>query len=260
MRVSLLLSLLVLASCATSPTGRSQLLMMSAQDMDQMGATAFTDMKKNVPIEKAAGTNQYVNCVADAVTAALAPKDQRDWEVVVFNDDSANAFALPGGKIGVHTGLLKVATNQSQLATVIGHEIGHVLAQHGNERMSIQSTSQAAQQLAGALLGGSQEGALAVAALGLGAQYGVTLPFSRSHESEADFMGLEIMAKAGFDPTASVVLWQNMAKNSSGAPQEFMSTHPSNETRIRDLRSAMSPANELYRSAKARGIQPNCKP
>lgn len=159
--------------------------------------------------------------------------------MTVFQEDSANAFALPGGKIGVHTGLLKVADNQSQLAAVIGHEIGHVQAQHSNERMSLQYATQSGMQLLGALAGqdsAAKQGIMA--ALGVGAEYGLALPFSRKHEAEADIIGLQLMAQAGFDPRESVGLWQNMAAaNGGNEPPEFMSTHPSNSTRIEGLRA-----------------------
>lgn len=256
--VSLLLSAVAVA-CATSPMGRSQFLLMPAAEMDQMGVAAFTDMKSKAKVETQSGTKSYVSCVANAITAALDPQDQRPWEVVVFNDDSANAFALPGGKIGVHTGLLKVAVTQDQLAAVIGHEVGHVLAQHGNERMSLEFASQTGQQLLGVFLEGNQQKPMLMAVLGLGAQYGLQLPYSRIHEAEADLIGLKLMAKAGFEPQASVALWHNMAKNSGGGPPEFLSTHPSHETRINGLQANMSAATAIYSQARQQGHNPKCK-
>ncbi len=256
--IVILVLALATVACATSPTGRSQLLLMPESEMDQMGVAAFTEMKKTTEVEKTVATNQYVDCVANAVIAALPSDQKRNWEVVVFKDDSANAFALPGNKIGVHTGILKVANDQNQLATIIGHEIGHVLAQHGNERMSIEYASQTSQQLLGAVMQGTEEGAMVMAAMGMGAQYGVALPYSRSHEAEADIMGLKLMAKAGFDPRASVILWHNMAANSEGAPPEFMSTHPSNQTRIKGLEAHMKEAFDLYSAARQQGKKPRC--
>ena len=255
--IAVLLLTLVIAACATSPTGRSQLLLVSASEMDKMGAAAFAEMKKNTEIEKTVATNQYVDCVANAVTAVLPEDQQRNWEVVVFKDDSANAFALPGNKIGVHTGILNVANDQNQLAAIIGHEVGHVLAQHGNERMSIEYASQTSQQLLGAVLDGSKE---VMAVLGAGSQYGFQLPYSRAHETEADLMGLKLMATAGFDPRASVTLWHNMAANSDGAPPEIMSTHPSNQSRIKGLEANMAVAFDLYTSARQQGKRPRCTP
>ena len=222
-----------------------------------MGAAAFAEMKKNTEIEKTVATNQYVDCVANAVTAVLPEHQQRNWEVVVFKDDSANAFALPGNKIGVYTGILNVANDQNQLAAIIGHEVGHVLAQHGNERMSIEYASQTGQQLLGAVLEGSKE---VMAVLGAGSQYGLQLPYSRAHETEADLMGLKLMATAGFDPRASVTLWHNMAANSDGAPPEIMSTHPSNQSRIKGLEANMAVAVDLYARARQQGKTPRCTP
>lgn len=252
--------LLILGSCATSPTGRSQLMLMPADQMNAMGIQAFTNLKKKTPIEKSNKANSYVKCVANAIIQVIDSPIKK-WEIVVFEDKSANAFALPGGKIGVHTGLLKVAKNQDQLAAVIGHEIGHVLANHGNERVSQQFAVQQGMSLVQALSNvQSPTGKLLMQALGLGAQVGVILPFSRIHESEADLMGLTFMAKAGFNPEESVSLWQNMGSGGGGKQQpEFLSTHPSHETRIADLNKAMPEAKRLYQQAQASGKRPNCQ-
>ena len=145
---------LVLTACATSPLGRQQFLFMPAAEMDQMGATAYNEMKEQQSTVSGTAESRYVECVAEAIVAVVDSDQQ--WEVTVFEDDSANAFALPGGKIGVHTGLLKVANNQDQLAAVIGHEVGHVMAQHSNERMSIQYATQTGTQLVAALAGGRE--------------------------------------------------------------------------------------------------------
>lgn len=250
---------LTLAACTTSPTGRRQLQLFPESQMSEMGATAFLQMQEQVPVDKSPVVNRYVECVADAITAQLP--EQRDWEVRVFNDDTANAFALPGGKIGVHTGLFKVARTPDQLATVIGHEVGHVLAAHSNERVSTAFATNAGLQIVQALAGGggSQEQQLAMGLLGLGAQFGILLPFSRTQESEADTIGLQLMAKAGFDPRASVALWENMEQASDGQPPEFLSTHPSHGSRIKNLQKGMPAAIQLYEQAKAAGRAPKCK-
>jgi predicted Zn-dependent protease len=251
-----LVSTSALVACATSPEGRKQLAFLPASQMDSMGVQSFNDMKSKMPVERDAATNNYVKCVANGITAALP--EQRNWEVVVFKDDTANAFALPGGKIGVHTGLLKVATNQDQLAAVIGHEVGHVLAQHGNERVSEQLLAQGGLTVLGGIMSakGSPKYDLLVTALGVGTQYGVLLPHSRTQESEADVIGLELMAKAGFNPTQSVNLWQNMEKAGGGQPPEFLSTHPSHGTRISNLQKHMAEAEGFYRSADRK---PSCR-
>lgn len=250
------ITILLFSSCQTSPTGRKQLALVSDGQMEEMGSQAFSEMKTKIPVEKGERENQYVKCVANAITNALP--DRRSWEVVVFRDDSANAFALPGGKIGVHSGLLKVAKNQDQLATVIGHEIAHVLAEHSKERVSEQLAAQGGLSILGAVLGNREDPrhALLMGALGLGAQFGVLLPHSRRQESEADIIGLEFMAKAGFDPAQSVELWKNMAATGGGQPPEFLSTHPSHETRIADLQAGIPKAQDaLSKSGKKADCQ-----
>ena len=203
---------------------------------------------------------QMVNEVGRHLTACVANK-RRTFSFEIVKGTDPNAFALPGGKIGVNTGLLKVAVNQDQLAAVIGHEIGHVLAEHGNERVSLEFASQTSQQLmAVALADGTENSQLLLAAMGLGMQYGVSLPYSRSHESEADVMGQVFMARAGFDPRQSIQLWENMGANSQGQPPELLSTHPSNSSRIKGLQEGMAGAMTLYDEARAQGRRPGCSP
>jgi predicted Zn-dependent protease len=252
--------LVALLSCATSPTGRKQLILLPDDQMDQMGVASYAEMKKKQPIERSTRYNAYVSCVARAITNELTGKwGRQQWEVTVFKDDSANAFALPGGKIGVHTGLFKAAKNQDQLAAVLGHEVGHVLARHSNERVSTGIAAETGLQITSAMLKGSTAKRQAImAALGVGAQYGVILPFSRTHESEADLIGLKLMAKAGFDPRQAVKLWENMSKLGGGKPPEFLSTHPSGKTRIHDLNRAMPEAMALYQEALRKGKRPDC--
>lgn len=239
--------LLLLAACATSPTGRNQLKLFSEEKIAEMGVQSYQQMKQEEPIDNSTADNRYVKCVANAITNVTGG----EWEVTVFKDDQVNAFALPGGKIGVYSGLLDVAKSDDQLAAVIGHEVGHVLADHGNERVSQQAATQGGLQVVSAFLGGSGGGGnqAVMSALGLGAQVGILLPFSRTQESEADTIGLELMARAGFDPRESVALWQNMAAAGGEKPAEFMSTHPSNESRINNLQSHMNQALQLYQQA-----------
>jgi len=255
-RGMLLILVCALGACSTSPTGRSQLVLFPSDQMSQMGVAAFADMKGQGKVATEITTNRYVSCVAAAVTAALPGGKQ--WEVVVFSDDSPNAFALPGGKIGVHTGLLKIADSQHQLASVIGHEIGHVLSQHGNERMSLEFASSTGQQLLGAMVAQGEQKATLMAAMGVGGKYLLQLPYSRTHESEADLIGLELMATAGFNPQASVQMWQNMKAVSKGEPLEFLSTHPSNKSRIDNLTANMPAATTRYRQAQQQGVKPAC--
>ena len=247
--ISLMTFLLI--SCATTPLGRKQFTLMPAEQLDTMGIQAFQELKQKTPVEKSSGINRTVRCVAEAIIEVSSPN--KTWEIVVFQDDTANAFALPGGKIGVHTGLLKVATNQNQLAAVIGHEVAHVLADHSNERVSQQMALEQGMNLAQAVLNPQLMGLL-----GLGAQFGVLLPYSRIQESEADEMGLYFMAQAGFQPKESISLWKNMSQSGGAKPPEFLSTHPSDETRMARLNQSMNKALQNYQRAQANGKKPNC--
>lgn len=249
---ALLLTLLVatlVAACATSPTGRRQLILVSDGEMAQMGATAFTEMKQKTPLTRDPKTSGYVQCIARAVTAEMGGGP---WEVQVFDTKDVNAFALPGGKIGVYTGLLKVATTQDQLAAVLGHEIGHVLAGHSAARVSNEMAANLGIGVLSSKTGVSPE------AIGMGANLLLLLPFSRGDESEADVLGMDYMAKAGFNPAQAVQLWQNMAKAGGQAPPEFMSTHPSNQSRIQDLNAHLPVAQPYYDQARANGKRPKC--
>jgi predicted Zn-dependent protease len=246
----------LLTACITSPTGRTQLIFMPDAQIDQMGLQAFDTLKKEKTISNNGQYNQVANCIAGAITQQIGGQ----WEVVVFEDASPNAFALPGNKIGVHSGMLKLINNQDQLAAVIGHEIGHVLAKHSNERASQEMAVNQGMNIVQAVAAPqSALGQTAVGLLGVGAQYGILMPYSRVHESEADIIGVDLMAKAGFDPRQSISLWQIMDQASQGQqPIEFMSTHPSHATRIQDLEKHMPQAMGFFQQAQAMGKQPHC--
>ncbi|WP_200017651.1 M48 family metallopeptidase [Cobetia sp. cqz5-12] len=248
-----------LSACASSPLGRSQLTLYSDQELEKMGEASFSKYQQELPVVEGR-QDAYVSCVADAVTAKVpASYGISGWQVKVFEDESANAFALPGGYIGVNTGLLEVAENQDQLATVIGHEIAHVLARHANERVSTQSLTSAGLSLTQALAGLEGTGGdQLMGLLGMGAEYGVLKPFSRSHESEADLLGLDLMAEAGFDPRASIKLWANMNAAGGAQPPVWMSTHPSDEQRMAALNERLETALPTYQQARAAGEKPGC--
>ena len=261
-RVTLIVLFVVLAACAVSPTGRKQLIFMPESQMVVMGVQSFNQMRDETPEVKDTDINNYVQCVANAITKLPAVQQaSSDWQVVVFDTDTVNAFALPGGKIGVYKGLLKVAETPDQLAAVLGHEVGHVLAHHGNERVSqnfaVGQTLSIIDNWMAANNSGNRQ--TVMSALGVGSQVGVLLPFSRVQESEADQIGEKLMAEAGFDPRQSIVLWQNMSKSGGGQPPEFLSTHPANESRIDQLNSHMPEALALYQQARAAGASPSCK-
>lgn len=250
------------AACATttSPTGRTQSVgAVSQQQLNQMGAQAFAQLKSRKQQSNDSRQRGYVSCVVNAVVAQL-PADQRrmGWESAVFVDNTPNAFALPGGKVGVNTGLLKVAKDQDQLAAVIGHELGHVISRHAAERVSQQFATETALQIANSATSGQRQQLLGL--LGAGAQAGVILPFSRKHESEADVLGQRYMAQAGFDPNAAAALWQNMiaASGNNRAPA-LLSTHPDPQQRIRALQAAAPGLMPAYQQARAAGRKPACR-
>jgi predicted Zn-dependent protease len=249
-----------LSSCAKSPMGRNQFKLYSSSQLAGMGEQAFAGMKKEQKVSSQPMSNRYVKCIADAITQHV-PKSvfSGDWELVVFDSPQINAFALPGGKIGVYTGLIGLTENQHQLAAVIGHEVGHVIAEHGNERMSSSALIGIGMEVTNQLLETNEIASsnMIMAGLGLGVQVGVQLPFGRKHESEADLIGLDLMAKAGFDPRQSINLWQNMAKTSGDNRQpELLSTHPLPATRIQKLAKNMPKAMQAY---ALEANKPNCK-
>ena len=226
--------------------------------MVEMGVAAYEKLQQEVPPSDDAALDRAARCVAGAITSRI-PGDATRWEVTVFDDENPNAFALPGGKIGVNTGLFRVARNQDQLATVLGHEVAHVLADHANERVSTAFAAQTGLEIVAAISGPASPGQQQLLGLlGAGAQIGVLLPFSREQEREADLLGLDLMARAGFDPRQSVPLWRNMEAAGGGQPPEFLSTHPSHGTRIRELAQRMPRALELAQRAWAEGGRPAC--
>lgn len=249
--VTTIVSVAVITACATSPLGRNQLIIVPDSQMDEMGAKAFQEMKSKQKLDSDPGTRAFIQCIVNPLTRMA--QDQTpvsNWEVVVFDDKQANAFALPGGKIGVYTGLLRVAKNDAQLAAVIGHEIGHVIARHSAERVSQQASSQLGLAALGKIAGDNPKSNLLMGLLGVGAQLGILLPYSRTQESEADLIGLDLMARAGFDPTQSVALWQNMITEAGGkGPPQFLSTHPASENRIAALQEKMAEAMSKYNPA-----------
>jgi metalloendopeptidase OMA1, mitochondrial len=261
--LSLSLPLGLLSGCETNPyTGRSQFLMTSVSDEMKMGAQAYDQVKTDPNMKQSQDPREIEpvkRVTAHIIEAAKRSKyaemaQQFQWEVTVIKDDKTmNAFALPGGKIAVYTGIFPVAKTEAGLAAVLGHEVTHALARHGAERMSQGQAASIGVQVLGAAAGiGTGNAALGqatMAALGAGAQVGVLLPFSRKHESEADYIGILLAADAGYDPQESVHLWERMEKMSGGGgPSEFLSTHPGHETRIEQLKKWMPEAMAIYQS------------
>jgi len=252
-----------LVGCETNPyTGRSQLLMTSVSQEMQMGAQAYSQVKNDPKMHQSQDPREIEpvrRVAARIIEAAKRSKyaemaNQFQWEVTVLKDDKTmNAFALPGGKIAVYTGIFPVAKTEAGLAAVLGHEVTHALARHGAERMSqgqlTNVTLQVLGTAAGTAGGNAMLGQAAMAALGAGVQVGVLLPFSRKHESEADYIGILLAADAGYDPRESVHLWERMEQVSGGkGPSEFLSTHPGHETRIEQLKKWMPEAMAIYQT------------
>ncbi|RRN59365.1 M48 family peptidase [Pseudoxanthomonas sp. SGNA-20] len=254
----------VVAACATttSPTGRKQYMAYSDAELNQVGAQAFNEMKAKQQTLSGGQQSAYVQCVVQALVAQL-PAEWRSlpWETAVFVDDTPNAFALPGGKVGVHTGMFKVAKNQDQLAAVLGHEIGHVYARHTNERVSRQAATSGVLGLLGAVAGARYgDGASQAITQGGGtlAQLGLLLPFSRNQEAESDQIGQQLMAQAGFDPAEAVNLWQNMIDGAGSRQPEWLSTHPDPQNRIASLRQRAPTLQGTYQAARNAGRTPRC--
>jgi len=238
--------------CETVPyTGRRQIQLVSPSEEAQMGVQSFKEIVGKATLSADPQINAMVQRVGSRIAAVTDLTDQ--WEFRVIQDDKqANAFALPGGKVAVYTGILPITRDEAGLAAVLGHEIGHVLARHGGERVSQQMGVQTVTQvLAGMASSNPATVQLVSAALGAGASVGVLLPWGRAQESEADHLGLILMAKAGYDPRASLDLWKRMAEAAKGQrPPEFLSTHPSEATRIQQIEGWLPEALTYYRPAR----------
>lgn len=250
-----LIAVLGIAACSrVEGTNRQQLLLTSAAQENQMGVQAYADVKKEEKPCTDPETVAFVERVARRV-AAMAPDRGFTYEFVVLESDTPNAFCLPGGKVAVYTGILPYCANEAGLATVLGHEIGHAIARHGGERMS----QGMVQQVGGVALSTVLQAkgiepttaTLAMAAYGAGSQYLGVLPFSRKHESEADYLGLIYMSKAGYDPKESVTFWQRFGALGSGGPS-WLATHPASADRAKALDEQMPMAEKLYAASAAK--------
>ncbi|MGQ9920358.1 MAG: M48 family metallopeptidase [Desulfobacca sp.] len=247
----LCLVLTMLASaCATAPyTGRRQLLLTSEGHENTLGYQAFSQIQKEYKVSHDPKLNAMVNRVGQRIAAAANRPDYR-WEFVVFEDDTPNAFCLPGGKVGIFTGILKYTQDEPGLAVVISHEVAHALVRHAGERMSQAMVAQLGSLGLGMAMAGQNPYAVQAGQelYGLGATVGVLLPYSRKQESEADEVGLILMAKAGYDPEAAVGFWERMMAAGKGRPKPppFLSTHPTDQRRIKDIQRLLPRIKEKY--------------
>jgi metalloendopeptidase OMA1, mitochondrial len=252
----LVLSATLWSGCSTVPvTGRSQLNLMSPGQEMELGLTSFEAMKKDVPLSQDLYAKALVQKVGQQIAAVAGPDmPNAAWEFVVFESKEANAFCLPGGKVGVYTGILPITKDEAGLATVLGHEIAHAVARHGGERMSEAMVIQTGGSLLGMGLAKTDPRwqAAAQLAYGVGAKVGAELPHSRSQESEADHIGLIYMARAGYDPEQTVKFWERFAafnKQQGGDTPWFLRTHPLDEERIKQLKNWIPEAREKARAA-----------
>ena len=256
-------TLLFLVHCKTVPlTGRKGIKIYPSSEVNAMSFQQYDQVIAEAQLSSNKQQVDMINRVGKRIQKAVEQYMQENghselligyqWEYNLIESPEANAWCMPGGKVAFYTGILPICENEEGVAVVMGHEIAHAIAEHGNERMSHQML----QQYGGAALDvfsrehPEETRALAFTAFGLGTQYGVLLPFSRKHESEADEMGLYFMAMAGYNPESAPKFWQRMSAMSGASPPEFMSTHPSHSTRVNDLNANMPKAKEYYQKAK----------
>ena len=250
--VALLLLILVVAACAKAPiTNRTQIILLPRSFEMELGASAYLNILETEKISRNAHYNRVVRRVGRRIAAVSHTPDLK-WQYTVFDNDQVNAFALPGGKIGVYTGMMPVAKTEAGLATVMAHEVAHATARHGGERMTLGILLEMGSAALASAMRKKDEKTTGrvLAAYGIGSALGVALPFSRKQESEADRIGLIYMAKAGYDPREAVPFWERMGAAGRGSPPEFLSTHPGYRTRIRNLRKWMPEALEYYEASR----------
>ncbi|MFZ5432891.1 MAG: M48 family metallopeptidase [Calditrichota bacterium] len=247
-----LLVCILIVACYTNPhTGRKELMLMSPQEEAELGFSTFNDIKSQTPVSTDPAQIEAVRRVGQRI-AGQVHLPYAEWEFVTFKaDDTPNAFCLPGGKVGIYTGILPLTQDDAGLATVIGHEVAHAVARHGGERMSQALLVNLGGMALSVALKDKPEltQQLALGAYGVGANLAYMLPYSRKHELEADYMGLLFMAKAGYDPREAVNFWQRFkawSDQRGGGTPEFLSTHPLDERRIRELQIHMSEAMAIY--------------
>ncbi|MCO4795195.1 MAG: M48 family metallopeptidase [Bacteriovoracaceae bacterium] len=251
----LFLVFFILSSCSSTPlTGKKALLLVPEREENAMGVKAWNDIKRKERVSRDSRITSIVNTVGVNI-AKQAARPDFNWEIKTFESSSPNAFCLPGGKIGIYTGILKYAKNEAGLATVMGHEVGHAIARHGGQRMSQQLVTNLGMVAIGVTAFSKmppRKRNLLMAAIGAGVAVGVMLPYSRSHELEADEIGMILMAKAGYDPREAVKFWERFGRAGGKAPPEFLSTHPRSGKRAERLSAMLPKALEIYNSSRVK--------
>src|SRR5512133_1514492 len=251
---------LIIQACSTVPlTGRKQLNIVPESQMISMSFTSYSEFLKTNKVSSDQSASTMVTNVgkdiASAVTKYFADNNLSDrlqgyqWEFHLVEDKTPNAWCMPGGKVVVYSGILPYTQDKNGLAVVLSHEIAHAVARHGNERMSQQIVTQFGNVALNELIKDKPDQTKGIfnTAYGLGSQFGVMLPFSREHELEADKLGLIFMAMAGYDPQTSIAFWERMSSMGGTKPPEFMSTHPSDATRIAKIKAALPEAMQYYK-------------
>lgn len=231
-------------------TGRTQLVDITREQEAALGLQSFQQVLSQASLVNGGSGFELVQSVAARLVPAVTEANF-DWDFRLVESDQANAFALPGGKVVVYTGILPIVSNESGLAVVLGHEMAHAVARHGAERLSQQKLAQWGSMAVSMSVGEMEPSTqrLVLGAFGVGTRFGVLLPFSREHESEADFMGLIFLARACFDPEEAPKVWERMSKKAGSTPLEFLSTHPSPSTRIQQFQEWMPQAKQIYRES-----------
>jgi predicted Zn-dependent protease len=246
---SLITGCFLIFACQTvSETGRSQFIVVSDSQERELGDDAYRDILQKNKLSTRTDWQTQLRRVGQRI-AAVAERPEYKWEFNVLQGKDVNAFALPGGKVAFWEGIIPICQDDNGIAVVMGHEIAHALARHGAERMSQEMGVQAIGQIlslgVGKVSPGLHDDFLKV--YGLGASVGVLMPWGRSQESEADRIGLTLMAKAGYDPAAAVGFWERMSKVAGDKPPEFLSTHPSDQTRIAQIKAWLPEAKANFR-------------
>lgn len=251
-----LVALIALSGCVTNPeTGKKSFILISEREEMQLGEQAYQQVLSQNHLSNQKSWNQVLQRVGKRISEA-AHKPEFKWEFKLIDSPEKNAFCLPGGKVAVYTGIIPILKNEAGLAAVIGHEVAHATLRHGGQRLTANLGTELGVLVLGQILTGkdNHNRQLILAALGIGAQVGVILPFSRSNEAEADEIGLRYMARAGYDPDEAPLVWERFGAAENSNPPEFLSTHPSSKSRQEELKKQVPSVLPLYKKSSQYGL------